>query len=201
MLGMLTASSLAFVVPNAFNGLVADVAEYFRALLTGDHVRRPSLPVDLTAVRTLYYSLDVNIRMLTHPHVLLNHRQRYFKWQERTRFIEALRLLLVMLLSLCRIVARPAEVLVALRALDMSAATLHFRNPNSTLWIRAELGALLHVDAVQLFLDHLVVLVEFHHVLLVFNKQVNPVRHAPLERMDMFLTVKAEVVLAMLASA
>ena len=74
MLGMLTASSLALVVVDAINGLVADVAEYFGALLTGEHVRSPSLPVDLTAVGTLYNSLDVDIGVLTHPHVLLNHR-------------------------------------------------------------------------------------------------------------------------------
>ena len=106
-----------------------------------------------------------------------------------------------MLLPLRRTVARPAEVLVALRALDMGAATLHFGNPNSALRVGAELGAVLHVDVVQPFLNHLVVFVDFAHLLFVFNKEIDPVNQAPLERMDVLLTVKAEVVLAMLASA
>jgi len=38
-------------------------------------------------------------------------------------------------------------------------------------------------------------------LLFVFNKEIDPVDQAPLERMDVLLTVKAEVVLAMLASA
>ena len=106
-----------------------------------------------------------------------------------------------MLLPLRRIVARPAEVLVALRALDMGAATLHFGNPNSTLLVGAELGALLHVDVVQPFPSYLVVFVDFTHFQFVFNKEIDPVNQAPLERMDVLLTVKAKVEIAMLAFA
>lgn len=82
MLGVLTARRLAPVVVGALNRLVADVAEHFGAFLAGEHVCSPFLPVDLTAVGTLYNSPDVDVGVLTHPHVLLDHLCRYLKWQE-----------------------------------------------------------------------------------------------------------------------
>ena len=54
-----------------------------------------------------------------------------------------------MLLAFCGIKACPAEVLIALRALDVSAATLELGNPDSTFRIRAPLCTLLHIDFIE----------------------------------------------------
>ena len=54
-----------------------------------------------------------------------------------------------MLLAFRRVEACPAEVLVALCALDMGTATLNLGNPHSAFRVWAPLRTLFHVDVIE----------------------------------------------------
>ena len=58
---------------NSTDRLIADVAEQSFASGAVEHVRGPYFPVDLVAVRAFDDSLDVDVRILSHAHILFNH--------------------------------------------------------------------------------------------------------------------------------
>ena len=65
---------------NSVDRLVADVTEQPFASGAIEHVISPYFPVDLVAVRTFDDGLDVDVGVLSHAHILLNHLQCNFKW-------------------------------------------------------------------------------------------------------------------------
>lgn len=132
-----------------FDWLVADVAENLVARFTGEHVVIRFLPSDLIAMRTLDHRPDVDIRILTHSHITLYHFCSNFERLQMRFFINALRILLVVLLTFGWIKAGPTEVLPTLRTLDVSAATFYLGNPDATLGIWTKLCTLLYVDLVE----------------------------------------------------
>ena len=73
MFRFFVASRLALVMLNSTDRLIADVAEQSFASGAVEHVRGPYFPVDLVAVRAFDDSLDVDVRILSHAHILFNH--------------------------------------------------------------------------------------------------------------------------------
>ena len=163
-------SRLALEVKSGLLWLVADVTEESLALLASEQVLPVALPVNTTANRALADSLDIDVWVFLHAHVLLDHLERHLERLEVALVRPVIRPFLEMLLALSLGDADPAEPGEALGALDLRAAAADQRDSCQALGIRTRLSALLHVDLIESGFHQLVLFSDLHHLFLVLGK-------------------------------
>jgi len=122
---------------------VADVAERFLALSAVDHVKCPFFLVDCFAPGAEHAELGVHERALFEAHALLNQVSCDLMRLKMRFVVAALRVLLEVLLSLRRVKAHPAEVVVADWALHVRATGLDLLYHGTALRVRAPFATVL----------------------------------------------------------
>ena len=142
---MLPAIAFAVVVTRVLDLLVANITKGHFTLLATKLVVCAFLDVDPLAARAFDAELEVNPLHIASTSMLLDNFLSDFSWKNRAHIRVMVWVLLVMLLPFRRSVAAPAEIIKALSTLNLSATTLNLGDRNSTFWIWARLGAVLHV--------------------------------------------------------
>lgn len=134
------------VVIHSGNGLVADIAEHFFALVASKGIAPSLLLVDCMASWTFCTELEVDIIIATNE--LLLHLSSNLFWLKNSIETSALRIFFEVLLAFSNIEAGPTEPSMTSRALNMStlSATLHQGVVLAALKVRTLFSTVFKVD-------------------------------------------------------
>ena len=194
------AGSLPVIVRSTWHSLVADVAELCRALFTRKQILASTFAIDRTACGTLATELNVDVWVLCHAHIALDHLKSDLDRLECAFIAPMIGLLFKVFLAFCRVHAFPAKPSPALCALDLGAPATCKCNPGATLTIGASFGAVLDIQLIKTILNNLVLVCDFFHLLGKLSEQIQTMDKTPLKWMHMLFAVQAEMEIAMIAS-
>jgi len=159
------------------NRLVANVAELVVARLADNSVVAPALLIDLFAVGARRAVLDVDVGVVVEPQMLGDELLRQRRRQQSALFLQTLRVLFEVLLTLGIGAARPAHPREAHWTLQMRAAGPVLRNRGLALDVGTRLRAVLNEQQRELGRINLVLVANVLELLLIARgyMQVYPV--------------------------